>query len=135
MEDLELHKNRMLNSYESLLNVLDESFIVNNNTFTIMDLEHTRHSKFDDLEITIRYKRKVNTLKLFATKDGIFNVKPYNEIGHREIVLGRLGYLSNPDVLKGVCKEIRLHTQSFFWYYNDKEEILGYLNQEDEQED
>lgn len=132
MEELELHKNRMLNAYESLQNALDEPFIVNNNTFTIMDLEHSRHSKFDDLEITIRYKSKVSTLKLYATKDGIFNVKPYNETGHREIVLGRLGYLNNTDVLKGICKEIRLHTQSFFWYYNDKEEILGYLNQEDE---
>lgn len=131
MEDLELHKNRMLNAYESLQNALDEPFTVNNNTFTIMDLEHSRHSKFDDLEIIIRYKRKVSTLKLFATKDGIFNVKPYNEIGNREIVLGRLGYLSNTDVLKGICKEIRLHTQSFWVYYNDKEEVLGYLNQEE----
>lgn len=130
MEELELHKNRMLNAYGKLQNVLDEPFTVNNNTFTIMDLEHKRHSAFDDLEITIRYKSKVSTLKLFATKDGIFNVKPYNETGHREIVLGRLGYLSNTDVLKGISNEIRLHTQSFFWYYNDKEEILDYLNQE-----
>lgn len=132
MEELKLHKNRMLNAYESLQNALDEPFTVNNNTFTIMDLEHSRHSEFDNLEITIRYKRKVSTLKLFATKDGIFNVKPYNETGHREIALGRLEYISNVDVLKGICKEIRLHTQSFFWYYNDKEEILDYLNQGDE---
>ena len=132
MEELELHKNRMLNAYESLQNALDEPFTVNNNTFTIMDLEHSRHSEFDVLKITVKYKSKVNTLELFATKDGIFNVKPYNETGHREIALGRLEYLSNPDVLKGICKEIRLHTQSFFWYYNDKKEILEYLNQEDE---
>lgn len=131
MEDLELHKNRMLNAYKSLQNVLDEPFTVNNNTFTIKDLKHSSHSKFDDLEITIRYKSKVSTLKLFATKDGIFNVKPYNETGHRGIVLGKLGYLSNTDVLKRICKEIRFHTQSFFWYCDDKEEILRYLNQEE----
>jgi len=129
MEDLELHKNRMLNAYKSLQNVIDEPFTVNNNTFTIMDLEHSRHSEFDVLKITIKYKSKVNTLELFATKYGIFNVKPYNETGHREIVLGRLGYLNNTDVLKGICKEIRLHTQSFWVYYNDKEEILDYLNE------
>lgn len=64
MEDLKLHKSRMFNAYESLQNVLDEPFTVDNNTFSIMDLEYSRHADFDDLEITIRYKSKVSTLNI-----------------------------------------------------------------------
>lgn len=132
MEDLKLHKSRMFNAYESLQNALDEPFTVDNNTFSIMDLEYSRHAEFDDLEITVRYKSKVRTLKLFAKEEGIFNMTPYNSPFAHELYLTSSQYLSNNEVLKAICEEIKLHTQNFFMYYNGKQEVLDYLNQEEE---
>lgn len=132
MEDLKLHKSNLFNAYDSLQNVLNELFTIHNNTFSIMDLEYGRHAEFDVLEITIRYKNKVSKLKLYANKEGIFNMTPYNNPFAYELDLTRSQHLSNDEVLKAVCEEIKLHTQNFFRYYNDKQEVLDYLNQEEE---
>lgn len=131
MADLKLHKSRMFNAYDSLQNVLNELFTIQNNTFSIMDLEYSRHAEFDDLEITIRYKSKVSTLKLFAKEEGIFNMTPFNSPFPYELDLTRSQYLANNEVLKAICEEIKLHTQNFFMYYNGKQEVLDYLNQEE----
>ena len=131
MADLKLHKSRMFNAYDSLQNVLNELFTIQNNTFSIMDLEYSRHAEFDDLEITIRYKSKVSTLKLHANEEGIFNMTPFNNPFAHELDLTRSQYLANNEVLKAICEEIKLHTQNFSVYYNRKQEVLDYLNQEE----
>lgn len=132
MADLKLHKSRMFNAYGSLQDALNELFTIHNNTFSIMDLEYDRHAEFDVLEITIRYKTKVSNLKLYANKEGIFNMTPYNNPFAYELDLTRSQYLANNEVLKAICEEIKLHTQNFFRYYASKQEVLDYLNQEEE---
>lgn len=130
MEDLGLYKNKMFNAYESLKHALDEPFTIHSNTFTIMDLEYSRHSEFDVLKITIKYKRKVSTLTLHANKEGIFNMSPYNDPFARELNLTKKQYYINNEVLKKICEEIKHHTQNFWNYYHKKQEIMDYLNQD-----